>query len=73
MYILALIVGLLVVFGLGVSLGDLVLGVMGVGAALLMLAIVIDTIAGILEWIGRHWAGMHHDSPIRLHQRRSAL
>jgi hypothetical protein len=69
----ALIGGLLVAFGFSaLSVGDVLFGLIGLGSALLVLAVVIDILAGFLEWVGRRWNGMHHGVPVRLHRSRSA-
>ncbi|MBI5460577.1 MAG: hypothetical protein HY941_00140 [Gammaproteobacteria bacterium] len=76
---MAFIVGLFAVLSVsGFSLSDLLFGLIGLALALLMLAIVIDVVAGILEWVARQWVshpgnGMRHDFSVRPQRSRSVV
>lgn len=72
---LALIAGVLAVLGFsGVSLGNLVSGVFAVALGLLVLAVVLQVAAGVVESIARRWVGTpRQGSSVRMSGSRSAL
>lgn len=68
----ALIGGLLAALIIsGFSLGDLLFGLIGLGSALFVLAIVIDLLATFLEWVGRRSDSLHYGHSVRMQRPRS--
>ncbi|HEY9197794.1 MAG TPA: hypothetical protein VIR60_00420 [Gammaproteobacteria bacterium] len=56
-----LIGGLLALFGFtGLTLGNLVYAIVGLGIGFTVLAIVLEIAAVVLERSGRRWGGIHH-------------
>jgi len=71
----ALIGGLLATLGFsGLNIGSLVYGVIALGVGFLVLAIILEISAAVLERVGRRWGGMfhHHGQSIRMERSRSA-